>query len=78
MCKMCSELAMEIKREKNLNGEPHRCDIRTPDDLYGPAIVACLEEEDGTLWVSNDEYMSQVNYCPMCGYKARTQVNNEA
>ena len=37
---------------------------------YGPAVELCEERDDGSLWVSNDEYGSRVNYCPFCGYKA--------
>jgi wobble nucleotide-excising tRNase len=42
--------------------------------MYGGAIRRCQEDEDGTLWVDNGEYASQVNYCPFCGYQARVQV----
>lgn len=34
----------------------------------------CLEKEDGTLWVNNEEYESQVNFCPYCGYPARIKA----
>jgi hypothetical protein len=45
----------------------------------GEAIYDCLEElATGELWVTNDEYDSQVNYCPWCGYKARTQIPEDA
>jgi hypothetical protein len=37
---------------------------------HGPAITDCWEDDDGSLWVENGEYASQVNYCPYCGYKA--------
>ncbi len=39
--------------------------------LYGEAIAYCYEYDDGLLIVENDEYVSQVNYCPYCGYKAK-------
>ena len=40
---------------------------------WGSAITTCWEHEDGTLWVSNDEYSSTVNFCPYCGYKSKVQ-----
>ena len=56
------------------NPKLHICDGELPDASYGPAIDVCQEELDGTLWASNNEYASQVNYCPFCGYKARVQA----
>ena len=44
---------------------------------FGPAILRCYEDEQGRLWVTNDEYESQVNFCPFCGYQAKNQVNYE-
>lgn len=49
----------------------HRCGGPLPEAAYGAAIVTCYEDENGKLWVSNDEYASQVNYCPYCGCRAR-------
>jgi hypothetical protein len=49
----------------------HRCDLHSPDKAYGIAIKYCYEDADGKLWAGNDEYESQVNYCPGCGYKAK-------
>lgn len=54
--------------------DKHRCDTGLPGDLYGSAIDRCVERDDGTLWVDNEEYASQVNFCPYCGYKARACV----
>lgn len=42
--------------------------------MWGWAIDCCDEREDGTLWVDNDEYGNQVNYCPFCGYEAIIKV----
>ncbi len=58
--------------------EGHRCEESLPDSTYGPAIRYCFEDEDGKLWVSNDEYASQVNYCPYCGQKAKTGAEMSA
>lgn len=49
----------------------HNCSHATKSDQYGGAIGACYEREDGTLWVDNGEYASQVNFCPYCGYRAK-------
>ena len=49
----------------------HRCELHSPDKAYGIAIKYCYEDAEGKLWVGNIEYESQVNYCPVCGYKAK-------
>jgi hypothetical protein len=52
----------------------HRCEGALPTE--GPedsAIDACEEFTDGTLWVFVETGgMSQVGYCPYCGFEART------
>lgn len=52
----------------------HRCEGDLPKDAYGSAVDFCIENEKGELWASNDEYASQVNFCPYCGFKARIQL----
>jgi hypothetical protein len=52
----------------------HECSGDLPYRGYGEAISSCEEMEDGTLWISNSEYASQVNYCPYCGFKAKAQM----
>jgi len=61
----------------------HRCENREnpqrrglifPSRPYGAAITECTEDARGRLWCSNDEYMTRVNFCPFCGYKAPRQV----
>jgi hypothetical protein len=54
--------------------EQHNCTLDSPSDVYGIAMDICYEKDDGTFWVSNGEYASQVNYCPVCGSKAPKQV----
>lgn len=49
----------------------HNCEGRLPESGYGEAINGCSEDENGELWVANDEYFSQVSFCPYCGFKAR-------
>ena len=39
-------------------------------EYYGPAITTSFKE-DGEIWVTNGEYISQVNYCPFTGEKAK-------
>lgn len=59
----------------------HKCQKTTPWAHYGPAIEYCFAGDGiesnghvkfpvGTLWVTNVEYTSQVNFCPYCGFKA--------
>lgn len=45
-----------------------------PKKLWGAAICEVIEYEDGTMWVSNGEYSTQVNYCPFTGKKATVQM----
>jgi len=49
----------------------HFCEIPVKQHASGAAIDDCFEDVDGYLFVSNGEYGSQVNYCPMCGYEAK-------
>lgn len=54
----------------------HYCEApRTAKEYnYGVAIYKCTELKDGTLMVDNDEYGSQVDYCPYCGYEAKNKI----
>lgn len=47
----------------------HDCQMSTKKGGYGVAVEYCYED-DGYFWVSNGEYASQVNYCPICGKQA--------
>ena len=60
-----------------LKDNGHTCSYYVPGINYGPAIDVCVEDERGKYWVDNDEYSSQVNYCPFCGSKAPTQIIEE-
>ena len=53
--------------------EPHKCDGDLPrEGGSGAAVAECMGCEDGSLWVtSSNGAMSQVGYCPYCGYAAR-------
>lgn len=53
----------------------HCCEPKSiPTKMFGVAVNHCNEDDDGALWVSNDEYANQVNYCPFCGFKAKIEV----
>tara|TARA_Y100001938_G_scaffold145527_1_gene222373 strand:+ start:1219 stop:1404 length:186 start_codon:yes stop_codon:yes gene_type:complete len=39
-------------------------------NYYGMAITTSFEE-DGVIYVTNGEYISQVNYCPFTGKKGK-------
>jgi hypothetical protein len=52
----------------------HECKGYTNSRQWGGAVGRCAEDEDGTLWVDNDEYASQVSYCPYCGFKAKVSA----
>ena len=57
--------------------QKHHCKLYSPYGAYGDAIEHCVEDEDGKFWSGNDEYESQVNYCPVCGAKAPKQVEEK-
>ena len=52
----------------------HRCEGELPEAAYGKAIRYCYEDAEGKLWITNEEYATQVNFCPYCGYGAKTRV----
>jgi len=52
----------------------HCCEGHLPECSYGEAITDCVECVDGSLWAGNTEYGSQVNFCPYCGFEAKTQA----
>jgi hypothetical protein len=45
-----------------------------PTQGFGAAVTKCYEDEQGFLWVTNDEYGTRVNFCPFCGYQAKNCV----
>ena len=48
----------------------HECSDALPYTGDGPAVTACYEDDLGQFWATNEEYESQVNFCPMCGERA--------
>ena len=51
--------------------ERHKCEGDLPEAAYGSAIFECCEDEERRLWASNEEYSSQVAFCPYCGFEAK-------
>lgn len=45
-----------------------------PESGYGSPGWHCAEHEDGTLWLDNEEYGVRVNFCPFCGFEAKSQI----
>lgn len=62
----------EDKNRYDENGNEHR-----PHQGYGPAITFVEEDEDGRLWAGNEEYDTQVRFCPFCGYKAKNTTTKD-
>lgn len=59
----------------DVNVSRHCCDLtKYPHAGYGEAVSYCEEHEDGTLWVDNSEYATQINFCPACGFPASVKV----
>lgn len=55
----------------------HRCTVKYNKKNqrgWGAAIFEVVEDEDGSLWARNDEYASRVNFCPMCGFEAKSKM----
>lgn len=79
-CCMSQEVSHKAKEKQG----GHKCLFVALEDPYkevvgwGTAVDCCVELEDGTFMVTNDEYSNRVNYCPFCGAKAPTQVVLEA
>jgi len=46
----------------------------TPYGLWGHAIGYTRIDGEGKMWVGNDEYESQVNFCPMTGVEAPVKL----
>ncbi len=44
---------------------------------HEPAIFICEADDNGFLWVSNDEYSSRVNFCPYCGFRGANTPNEK-
>ena len=57
----------------------HYCEMPTWSEveMAGSAIDYCKEYDDEKLFAGNTEYESQVNFCPICGYKAKIQISKE-
>lgn len=49
----------------------HKCEGYLNHGKNDPAIEECYELQDGTLWAGDIDFLSQVNFCPYCGYKAK-------
>ena len=51
-----------------------RFNYNSNEGMWGHAIKYTYSKEDGTMWVGNDEYETQVNFCPMTGKPAEKQM----
>jgi len=50
------------------------CCKNTIKNWHEAVDVVLVDKTDGTMWVSNDEYETQVNFCPFCRKKAAKQI----
>jgi hypothetical protein len=57
----------------------HHCEeqLPLPSLGYGGAINRCIEDDFGRFWAENEEYSSQVRFCPFCGLKAPRQPDEK-
>ena len=51
-----------------------KVDYSAPHGQYGDAVTSVLIKEDGTMWVTNGEYSTRVNFCPFTGKPATTKM----
>lgn len=47
---------------------------RSPEAIWGPAVNYTRIDEEGAMWIGNDEYETQVNFCPWTGEMAKKQM----
>jgi len=68
--------AIKKKIEKMENEKLHECSVVGSQVEWGytASMIRCFERENGSLCVVNWGYVSRVNYCPFCGYKAKMQM----
>ena len=53
----------------------HKCTLNSACIVGGESIECCFESENGELWAGLEGVLlSQVNYCPVCGFKAPVQI----
>jgi len=45
-----------------------------PSGAWGDAVTYTRIDEDGKMWIGNNEYESQVNFCPVTGEPAPVQM----
>jgi len=64
------------KPEWDKNGHQHE-NLDMPKFMCGEAYDDVYTLTDGTMRITNGEYESQVNFCPVCGYKAAVQVTGQ-
>jgi len=51
----------------------HQCYLHPEDGDYSSS---CYEKKDGTLTVYDGDYVEfQVDFCPFCGYAAKTKID---
>jgi hypothetical protein len=60
----------------NIVKEPSwRIYYTTPAEQFGVAINYTYIDDEGKMWVGNEEYESQVNFCPITGKEAPIKVD---
>ncbi len=67
-----SSLIAKKAAQSTTTSKLHLCKASSPGDGYGEVI--CEERADGTLRSRHGEYGSRVNFCPVCGYKAKIAI----
>lgn len=71
---MYKKTDLRVYYDSNIH-KGHDCEMMGPYSGYGRAIEGCTEDGLGFFDVINGEYGSLVNYCPFCGLKATSSID---
>lgn len=52
----------------------HNLKYLAPNKMWGQAITYIEIDEDRKMWAHNEEYATQINYCPFTGTPAPVQM----
>ena len=64
------ECPIRSEHRNSVHGPPEE---ELPAALYGPAITT-IERRDGAWWAHNEEYSTEISFCPWCGSRLDKEV----
>ena len=68
---------MKVLSNEKINLEKRNKHVCIGYNLKNCVFDICYEEDNGSLCVeiNGDEYNSLTNFCPLCGYEAKTKID---